>query len=253
VTTTERRLAKVEASLTPLELIRRWLGEAHRYDDFTAYAQALYPKGIEGLPLDQLVREARASAEAVGGRSQEERSKAAQAAMRQTVFLYQLVLRIWVLTEESLEREGLRYAALSAHLALALSDHSILGSRAEALQKIGGAAGIWATELRALETARTRVEAEYFEGTSTLYPATLRRWTEQRELSDGLVDLIGRLSELDGMDPLPAGDPDAFEARVGQLVADHVEMAKAKALDEMGDGRGAVRIAIRWLAPKLGS
>jgi hypothetical protein len=128
--TTERRLAKVEASLTPLELIRRWLGEAHRYDDFTAYAQARYPKGIEGLPLDRLVREARESAATAGrGRSHEERSKAAQTAMRQTVFLYQLVLRIWVLAEESLERELLRYAALSAYLALALSDHSILGSR----------------------------------------------------------------------------------------------------------------------------
>jgi hypothetical protein len=253
VTTTERRLAKVEASLTPLELIRRWLAEAHRYDDFTAYAQALYPKGIEGLPLDRLVREARESAETAGrGRSHEERSKAAHTAMRQIVFLYQLVLRIWTLAEESLEREGLRYAALSAHLALALSGDSILGSRAEALRKLGGAAIIWATELRALETARTRVEAEYFEGTSTLYPATLRRWTEQRELSDGLVDLIRRLAELDGLEPVPADDPDAFEVRVSQLLADHVEMARAKALDEMGDGRGAVRIAIRWLAPKLG-
>jgi hypothetical protein len=252
VTTTERRLAKVEASLTPLELVRRWLGEAHRYSDFTAYAQALYPKGTEGLPLDRLVREARESAEAAArGRSHEERSKATQAAMRRTVFLYQLVLRIWTLAEETLEREGLRYAALSAHLALAMSDHSILGSRAEAFSKLGRAAITWATELRALETARTRVEADYFEGTSTLYPATLRRWTEQRELSDGLVDPIRRLSELDGLDPLPAGDPDRFEERVRQLVADHVEMAKAKALDEMGDGRGAVRIAIRWLAPRL--
>jgi hypothetical protein len=253
MTTTERRLAKVEASLTPLELIRRWLGEAHRYADFTAYAQALYPKGIEGLPLDRLVREAHESAEAVGrGRSQEERSKATQTAMRRTVFLYQLVLRIWTLAEETLEREGLRYAALSAHLALALSDRSILGSRVEAFSRLGGAAITWATELRALETARTRVEAEYFEGTATLYPATIRRWTEQRELSDGLVDLIGRFVELDDLDPLRADDPDAFEARVRQLVAGHVEMAKAKALDEMGDGRGAVRIAMRWLAPKLG-
>jgi hypothetical protein len=122
VTTTERRLAKVEASLTPLELIRRWLADAHRHDDFSAYAQALYPKGIEGLPLDRLVREARESAEATyRGRSQDERSKAAQAAMRRTLFLYQLVLRIWTLAEEALEREGLRYAALTAHLALAIN------------------------------------------------------------------------------------------------------------------------------------
>jgi hypothetical protein len=108
----------------------------------------------------------------------------------------------------------------------------------------------WATELRALETARTRVEAEYFEGTSTLYPATIRRWTEQRELSDGLVELVWRLAEIDDLDPLLADDPAAFEARVRQLFTDHIE--RAKALDEVGDGRGAVRIAICWLAPKLG-
>ena len=167
--------------------------------------------------------------------------------MRQTVFLYQLVLRILVLATERLDREELRYAALTAQLGLALSDESFLGSRAEALTKIGAAAMTWATELRAHETARARVEAEYFEGTSTLYPATLRRWTEQRELSDGLVDLIARLAELDGLDPLPVADPDAFAARVDQLVADHVEPARVKALDELGEGRRAVLIAMRWL------
>jgi hypothetical protein len=31
-----------------------------------------------------------------------------------------------------------------------------------------------------------------------------------------------------------------------------VEPARVKALDEMGDGRRAASIAMRWLAPKLG-
>jgi hypothetical protein len=35
-------------------------------------------------------------------------------------------------------------------------------------------------------------------------------------------------------------------------VADHVEPARVKALDDMGEGRRAVSIAMRWLAPKLG-
>jgi len=251
--TTERRLARVEASLTPLELIRRWLAEAHGYDDFIPYFDAIYPLGIEGLPLDRLVRDARESAEATHrGGPRDDRSKAAQTAMRQTLFLYQLILRILVLASERLDREELRYAALTAQLGLAMSDESFLGNRAEALMKLGAAAITWATELRALETARTRIETKYFEGTSTLSPATLRRWTEQRELSDALVNLIMRLAELDGLDPLPATDPDAFAARVDQLIADHVEPARVKALDEMGDGRRAASIAMRWLTPKLG-
>ena len=250
--TAERRLAKVEAALGPKQLVLRWLAEAHSYDDFTAYFDAIYPLGIEGLPLDRLVREARASAEAAGrGGPREDRSKAAQAAMRQTLFLYHLILRNLVLATERLDREELRYAALTAQLGLAVSGESILGSRAEALVKLGAVAITWATELRAHETARARVEAEFFEGTSTLYPATLRRWTEQRELSDGLVDLIAQLTELDGLDPQPAGDPAAFEARVAQLIADHVEPARVKALDEMGEGRRAASVAMRWLGPRL--
>lgn len=251
--TTERRLAKVEASLTPLELIRRWLAESHAHDSFTAYFEAISPLGIEGLPLDRLVREAKDSAETVGrAMPRDDRAKTVQTAMRQTLFLYQLVLRTLVIASERLDREELRYAALTAQLGLAVSDQSILGSRPEALTKLGAMAMTWATELRAHETARNRVEAKYFEGTSTLYPATLRRWTEQRELSDGLVDLIARLAELDDLDPLPATDPDAFTARVDQLVADHVEPARVKALDEMGEGRRAASIAMRWLGPKAG-
>jgi hypothetical protein len=60
------------------------------------------------------------------------------------------------------------------------------------------------------------------------------------------------LSELDGVDPSPPDDHDGFQARVRQLVADHVEPARVKALAEMGEGRRAEAIAIRWLTPKLG-
>ncbi len=43
------------------------------------------------------------------------------------------------------------------------------------------------------------------------------------------------------------------QARVATCVADLVEAAKIKALDELGDGRAAVARAIRWLAPRLGA
>jgi len=67
-----------------------------------------------------------------------------------------------------------------------------------------------------------------------------------------LVDLIARLVELDDLDPLPATDPVSFEARVDQHIADHVQPARVKALDEMGEGRREVSIAMGWVAPKLG-
>jgi hypothetical protein len=34
-------------------------------------------------------------------------------------------------------------------------------------------------------------------------------------------------------------------------VADHVEPARLKALDEMGEGQRALSVAMRWLGPKM--
>ena len=61
-----------------------------------------------------------------------------------------------------------------------------------------------------------------------------------------------RLAQLDDLDPSPPEDPDAVAARVDQFVDDLVEFARVKALDEMGEGRRAISIAIRWLHPQLG-
>lgn len=46
-----------------------------------------------------------------------------------------------------------------------------------------------------------------------------------------LADLANRLAEIDGLDPSPVDFLDTFTARVDQLVADHVEPARIKALE----------------------
>jgi hypothetical protein len=60
-----------------------------------------------------------------------------------------------------------------------------------------------------------------------------------------------RLAEIDGVPPAEPPDPDAASARVTQLVADLVEPAKTTALEKLGEGEQAQRIAIGWLRPKL--
>jgi hypothetical protein len=50
-----------------------------------------------------------------------------------------------------------------------------------------------------------------------------------------------------------APDADAVAARTAQLVADLVEPAKATALDKLGDGERALRVAVGWVRGKLGS
>jgi hypothetical protein len=46
-------------------------------------------------------------------------------------------------------------------------------------------------------------------------------------------------------------DPDALNARAGELVADLVEPAKSEALDKCGEGRQALDIAAGWVRTKL--
>jgi hypothetical protein len=47
----------------------------------------------------------------------------------------------------------------------------------------------------------------------------------------------------------PPEDPEAIAARVDRFVDDLVEPARVKALDELGEGRLALSIAMRWLEP----
>jgi len=256
--TTERRLAKLEAALPPTGLVRRWLIGAHQQGDITTYVRAFQASEPYLLPLDRLVGETRAHAEAASrGRSREERDRAVRTAIGQTVFLFHLILRTEVLAEESLDREELVQVGLAAHLGLAASGDDGRTHRAESpshsdwLMTLRDAALTRAEELRALETARSRVEATYLDGQASLFPGTLRRWAAQRERTTGLAALAVRLAELDGLTPPPAPDPVAFEARVSELVADHIEPARSETLDDLGDGRRAAAVARRWVESKL--
>jgi hypothetical protein len=256
--TAERRLARLESALTPTELVLRWLDEAHGHDSFVAYSRAIYTLGPGALPLDRLVHETRNAAEA-GSRlgSREEREETIRAAIRQTVFLFHLIMQTIVLAEAALDREALMCTALSAHLGLVMADdgkagHSIFPSRAEGLTVLRGGVVARASELRALETARARVEARYLGGHPALFPATVRSWTAQRERTDAIAEITVRLAAFDGLPFLPLDDPEVFEARVSELIADHVEPARVKALDETGEGRRAVSVERAWLEPKLG-
>ncbi len=46
-------------------------------------------------------------------------------------------------------------------------------------------------------------------------------------------------------------DPAAFDARVKGLRGDLVEWARLQTHDQLGDGRRALAVAVRWLRPKV--
>lgn len=78
-------------------------------------------------------------------------------------------------------------------------------------------------KLHAHERARAKVELRYLDGVAADFPAARREWVEQRSRSETMAVLALRIAELDGAEPAPPDDPDAFEARVAALVGDLVE------------------------------
>jgi hypothetical protein len=256
--TITRRLDQLEATLSPTERLKAWLVEAHANDTFDAFVRADFARGAEDRPLDRLAREAMAAAEAATrGRPREERQQAAHTAILQTVFRFQLVLRTVVLAQEFLDHEALVQGLICAGLAVLTMNDSkphrpLFPSYEVGMTAMRDAAVVRASEMRAIGAARTRVEARYFDGVGLLFPAQAREWVEQLERTERIATSTSRLAELDGLAPAPAGDSEAFEQRVARLVANHVEPALSKAHDEMGDGRRAVAVAMRWLAPTLG-
>src|SRR6266498_2921616 len=233
--TAERRLAAIEASLSPTELVLRWLAEAHAHDDFKTYTETLVDQDASNLPMDRLAREAQTSARARSrGLPKEDVAAAVRKALVETIFKAQLVLRINALTQEFIDREVLIDGALSAHLGLAV--HAGSGQPIDkapvGLVQVRDVLFARVMELHAFEMARAAVERKHLDGATALFPAAVREWAELRTRSETLAVTAFRIAELDGFDPPPPDDEATFDARVAQLVADHVEPARSKAYYE---------------------
>ena len=250
MTSPERRLAAVEEDLGPAALVLRWLSEAHAYDDLASCVRAAIDGAMGGPPMDRLVGEAREGAlKRRRGRTRQDGEDLVRRAMVATAFRFQLVLRINVMAHEALDREALIHASLTAYMALAMEATS--ADRAVApVDQLRDLLLRRVFELHALEEARGRVEDRYLQGTPALFPALQRAWDEQREQSEQSAVMAIRIAELDGFEEPPPDDVDAFEARVEQLVADHVEPARSTAYNEIGDGRRAYAIATAWARSK---
>jgi len=254
--TAERRLARLESALTPTELVLRWLDEAHAFGDLESYVRSqLAEPSFEG-PLDRLAREATSGARtSLRGKRPEVIDAAVRTALRETVFRFDLVMRILVTTHDLLEREGLIEAVLSAHLALLTTEGRATRRRdATYLERFATRRDLLTfrlAELRAAQEARAAVEVRYLAGHTALFPDAVKAWDEQLRGTETLEDLACRLAVLDAVPPAEPADPDAVSARVTELVADLVEPAKATALEKLDEGRQALTIATAWLRAKL--
>ena len=252
MTTADRRLAAVEASLGPTVRVVRGVVEAHAFGTFETWARASFAAGPDCLPLDRLAREAKTAVRSERRGTSAEAEMAVHNAVLATVFRFQLVLRIIDVTDTALRMEMLACAALSANAALAFEKTVERPASVTHLAALRDALFGRVAELHALEAARSGVEAEYLGGQTVLFPDAISAWTAQVHQSEQMAVMAMRMAELDGAPPLDETrycEPD--EARVAACVADLVEPARIKALDELGDGRAAISRAIHWLGPKV--
>jgi hypothetical protein len=247
--TAQRRLAKIETSLSPTQLVLRWLAEAHGYGSLEDYVGLLLDVPADQQPIDRLCREANEGARArLRGKPAEQVRRAVNSALRETVFRFELVLRIYVVTRELLDREALIDAALSAHVALATSEEP---GDTDRLAQLRDLLLFRVDELHAAQEARTSVEERYLDGHDALFPDVVAAWDEQVQSTEMIAAMAVRLAELDGVPPALAFDPDAATARTAELVADLVEPAKSTALEKLGEGERAFGIATGWVRARL--
>ena len=251
-----RRVTAVEASLSPTQLVLRWLAEAHAFGDVEPYVASLLAHDHPVAPLDRLAREAvQGTRTAMRGKRPEIVDAAVRSALRETVFRFELVMKINVTAHELIDREALLGAALSAQVALLVSQD------AESRRADPTYAERFATrrdllafrlgELRAAGEARSIVEKRYLEGHAALFPDVAAAWDEQVRDTEVIADAAVRLAAFAGVPAAMAPEPEALDRRTTQLVADLVQPAKAEALEKCGEGQRALDNAAAWVRAKI--
>jgi hypothetical protein len=253
--TLSRRVAAIETSLSPTQLVLRWLAEAHAYGDIETYVASLLAADPPVAPLDRLAREAAHGARAaMRGKRPDVAASAVRSALRETVFRFELVMRINVTTHELLEKEQLLDALFAAHLVL-LANETDRGradpTYRERFTTLRHLAAMRVSELAAAQNAREIVEERYLASHDARFPQLAKAWQSQCEGTEQITNLAVRLAESDGVPPAVPSDPEVISRRTMELVVDLVEPAKGTALEKLGEDERALGIATGWLRTKV--
>jgi hypothetical protein len=259
--TAERRLAKLGGALSPKAATLVWLAEAHQFGSLPAYVDWLIDQPISVAPLERVPAQARAGAvEAMRGQPREVVREAAHQAVRDAIFLVELVLKLNVAVEEAIKIEGLRHAALfwemralSAEAELEAGSPGPRGRRTIARRWATWCAAVsgWLTDLYAADEARLLLERRYLDGLSVLFADLGQDWNTLRETAERLAGLGNSLpvvangtSRRRGLLHFTSRRPTVC-SRADEYVACVVDTARAAALDLLGDQEGAAFIVQR--------
>jgi hypothetical protein len=177
--TAERRVAKLEAALTPTQRVLAWVDEAHASGGLSEYVDSLLDQPADVFPANRLAREAAEAARAGRrGRTADVDTEVLRA-VRGTHFRFQLVLRINVVAHDMIERETLVYAALIGQLAALASEgrkeRLTDAQRRRLLETLRGFTASRVSQLAAAQDARSIAETRYLAGRAVSLHPTMPR------------------------------------------------------------------------------
>jgi len=250
--TVARRLTTLELTLSPTQRVVAWLDEAHAFGSLNAYVDSLLDQPADAFPINRLARETvNATRAALRGKPPEVVDPAVRRSLRDTIFRFDLAMRINVTAHEMIERQQLLYLVFAGQLALLSSDDfrerradvahldRMAQCRDLAMQRV--------VELLAAQQARSMAEQRFLGGHPTLFPEGLRLWEERLHEAQRLAVMADRLAELDGAQPAQPWNRDLVSDRAETLYLDLVEPARVTTLEQLDEGRRALAIATGWL------
>jgi hypothetical protein len=259
MTNNSRRLDKLQLSLTPKQAILFWMEEAHQYDTMDQYVRALKDGPDSSWPMATLPQQVAGAVEqALTGRPRKEISRGVRQAIRDVLFLFHLHQQVnGKLMEEQkaflyrlrwlrAELGRLRYQKL-------VSQASPPGirtrvPRSQDLTRWQEEAELFLEELHGLRLAVMTISKRYFDGHDLLFPALT-------ESLDYLINAMEALAEMFNEDLVLRKGARADVATVGGMAGDIsaaqvaflVDMARAEALDAMGETQAGVAIVGRHI------
>ncbi|HEY8869642.1 MAG TPA: hypothetical protein VIM30_09640 [Candidatus Limnocylindrales bacterium] len=273
--TAERRLARLEASLSPVQAVLHWLDEAQAFPSLTAYVRSIAAEPLAPTPLDRVLGSVEGGVRAaMKGKPRPEVDAALTRAARQAAFRYLLVMRLNLDTHEAAQLKGLGAAALfflmralgsDEIVTAALSGDPDLGGASEAdpAPDEGSAWRRWRgsvvgllSSLYAEEEARLTLEERYLAGHGSLFADVEQEWTEAREQAERVARFALLLQPGENEEPPeslasislePFRDDSAAQAA---LKAGYIaDMVRASTLELAGQhGRAASLVARHLLA-----
>jgi hypothetical protein len=259
----ERRLAKVEASVTPTQSVLRWLDEAQSHGTMAAYLETLFSGSLMPTPMDTVTHAATAGArDSAKGQPKETIEKAATLAARQAVFRFLLVLRLNEGTAEEARFRTMMGLCLFFWMRALDSDQSVREMLAAESAQAGRPGGTWErwqeaaigllATIYAEEEARLILERDYLDGHPSLFPDVEASWAEAREMAERVARMavfLDRVTDDEPPQSLAEVDLRPHRAGVAETAAKRAsylaDIARAKTLDLSHEEHRALQIMAR--------